>query len=185
VELLYGSGLRADEVASLRVDDILGGDLLLVSTGKGDKQRQVLLTDFAQHALKAWLRKRKRILKRRVGKGDERKVTGLFFALHGGQIDALTSRSVYRLVVEIAKSTGTPWVSPHDLRRAFATHMDEHGAPHIVISRLLGHAKLSTTELYIGAASPARLKKVYARARGSVAFAAFRAVDSIRNVAPR
>jgi site-specific recombinase XerD len=140
VELLYGSGLRADEVASLRVDDILGGDLLLVSTGKGDKQRQVLLTDFAQHALKAWLRKRKRILKRRVGKGDERKVTGLFFALKGGQIDALTSRSVYRLVVEIAKSTGTPWVSPHDLRRAFATHMAEHGAPHIVISRLLGHA---------------------------------------------
>lgn len=172
LELLYGSGLRCDEVASLRVEDILDADVLLVSKGKGDKQRHVLMTDYAQRMLKIYLRKRKRILRKRTRKGDKREVTGLFFALQGGQIDALSSRSVLRTVVAIAKDAGLPWVSPHDLRRAFATHMADRGAPHIVISRLLGHAKLSTTEGYIAAASPARLKQAYARARGLVNMAA-------------
>jgi site-specific recombinase XerD len=165
LELLYGSGLRCDEAANLRLDDILEADVLLVSKGKGDKQRQVLLTDYAQRLLKIYLRKRKRILRKRTQKGNKRAVTGLFFALHGGQIDALSPRSLHRTVVEIAKDAGLPWVSPHDLRRAFATHMADRGAPHIVISRLLGHAKLSTTEGYIAAASPDKLKQAYARAR--------------------
>jgi site-specific recombinase XerD len=166
--LLYGSGLRCDEVASLRMEDILEADVLLVSKGKGDKQRHVLMIDYAQRLLKIYLRKRKRILRNRTRKGDKREVTGLFFALQGPQIDALSSRSVFRTVVAIAKDAGLPWVSPHDLRRAFATHMADRGAPHIVISRLLGHAKLSTTEGYIAAASPDRLKKAYARARNEV-----------------
>lgn len=166
LELLYGSGLRCDEAAALRVDDVLEADVLLVSKGKGDKQRHVLLTDYAQDLLKIYLRKRKRILRKRRRKGDKREVTGLFFALQGLQIDALNSRSVFRIVVAIAKDGGMPWVSPHDLRHAFATHMADRGAPHIVISRLLGHAHLSTTETYIASSSPARLKTAYARARG-------------------
>jgi site-specific recombinase XerD len=163
LELMYGSGLRCDEVASLRKDDVCGSDVLLVSQGKGDKQRFVLLTDSAQRILKIYLWKRRRILQHRRDAGRE--PTGLFFALCGKQIDTLTPRSVHRIVVGIAKDAGLSWVSPHDLRRAFATHMAENGAPRIVISRLLGHAKLSTTERYIAAGSADRLKKAYARAR--------------------
>jgi integrase/recombinase XerC len=166
MELLYGSGLRCDEVANLRMEDIAADDVLLVSKGKGNKQRNVLLTDYAQQALVVYLAKRKKILQKRAQKGDHRAIAGPFFALHGGQIDSLSSRSVQRIVVAITKDAGVPWVAPHDLRRAFATHMADNGAAHVVISRLLGHAKLSTTEIYIADSSPDQLKKAYARARG-------------------
>ena len=154
-------------MANIRIEDFADPDLLLVTKGKGNKQRYVLLTDYAQDALKLYLKKRADILGKRARKDDTRTIAGLFFGLSGGQIDALTPRSIYRIVVKSATDAGLPWLSPHDLRRAFATHMDEHGAQHIVISQLLGHGKLSVTERYIAAASPQRLKKAYDRARCS------------------
>src|SRR5205823_10103641 len=72
LELLYGSRLRCDEVANLRIDDVLEADVLLVSKGKGDKQRHVLLTDYAQRLMRIYLWKRKRILGKRAKKGDVR-----------------------------------------------------------------------------------------------------------------
>ena len=75
------------------------------------------------------------------------------------------SKNVHRIVVAIAKDAGLPCVSPHDLRRAVATHMADNGATHAVISRLLGHAKVSTTEICIADSSPDQLKKADARAR--------------------
>jgi site-specific recombinase XerD len=165
LELLYGSGLRCDECANLRVDDFIEPDKLVVSKGKGNKERYVFLTDAAISVLGAYLEKRQRILANRIQHGDARKITALFFGLSGAQINALSTRHVYRIVVKYAKNAGLPWLSPHDLRRAFATHMDEHGAPHVVISRLLGHAKLSTTDLYIAKASLGRVQQAYDRAR--------------------
>ncbi len=167
LELLYGSGLRCQELASLLVSDFVDQDVLLVSKGKGNKQRRVLLTDCARVALVAYLAKRKQILDTRMRKGDMRKITSLFFARRGRQINALDPRSIRRIVVTLARDAGLPWLRPHDLRRAFATHMDQHGAPRIVISRLLGHSRQSITDVYIAKASPERLKMAYDRARAS------------------
>ncbi len=165
LELMYGSGLRCQEVASLRLSDLIDTDVLLVSKAKGNKQRQVLLSDTARHALTAYLPKRRKILDARRERGDRRKITALFFGCSGPQIDALEPRNVRRIVTKLATDAGIPWLRPHDLRRAFATHLDQHGAPRIVISRLLGHAKQSVTDLYIAKASPERLKLAYDRAR--------------------
>ncbi len=139
--------------------------LSAASQRQGQQERRVLLTDPAQDALEVYLKKRRRILRKRVHKGDERKITGLFFGLRGRQINALDPRNIRRIVREVAIQVGVPWLRPHDLRRAFATHMDEHGASHAVIQRMLGHVQLSTTELYIAASSRERLKATYLKAR--------------------
>ncbi len=203
LELGYGSGLRDDELANIQLEDFIGGDELLVSKGKGHKQRIVLLTEPARQALKLYLKKRKRILRkhcearelksqgyswqeianrlnRKYGltltwaayRNHARKetrghITSLFFGLSGGQINGLDPRSIRRIVTKSALAAGVPWLRPHDLRRAFATHMDENGASHPVIQRLLGHKLLSTTEGYIAASSPERLKATYLRARAA------------------
>ena len=163
LELLYGSGLRAEEVANIGVDDLVETDVLLVADGKGSKQRYVLLTDYAKRLWRIYLRKRNRILARR---GLNHK--GLFFGL-AGSIEPFTVKSVHRIVTGISSDVGLSWISPHVLRRSFATHLDIYGCPRIVISRLLGHARLSTTDLYIASASPERLKTVYQRARAAIA----------------
>ena len=178
LELLYGSGLRCDECASLQVEDFYPPNKLLVSKGKGDKQRYVLLTDPAAAAMKVYLEKREKILTRKgmthwpSGKKKpapgRQAITGLFFGLRGREIEGLEPRSVRRIVVKLAADAGINWLRPHDLRRAFATHLWENGAPLIVVSRLLGHAKLSTTDLYISKASLDRLKRAYDRARRTV-----------------
>jgi len=91
--------------------------------------------------------------------------SGLFFGLKGGQADALTPRTVQRIVVKSAKKPGIPRVTALDLRRSCATHFSDWGCPHVLIMQLLGLTTLSVTERYIGSASPERLKRVYARAR--------------------
>ena len=195
--------MRDDELANIQLEDFIGGDELLVSKGKGHKQRIVLLTEPARQALKLYLKKRKRILRkhcearelksqgyswqeianrlnRKYGltltwaayRNHARKetrghITSLFFGLSGGQINGLDPRSIRRIVTKSALAAGVPWLRPHDLRRAFATHMDENGASHPVIQRLLGHKLLSTTEGYIAASSPERLKATYLRARAA------------------
>jgi integrase/recombinase XerD len=206
LELGYGSGLRNDELANIQIEDFMGGDQLLVSKGKGHKQRIVLLTEPARQALKLYLKKRKLILQkhsevrelkgqghswqeianrlnRKYGltlttsaykacarhrpDGNTSQITSLFFGLDGSQNNALDPRSILRIVTKSAIAAGVPWLRPHDLRRAFATHMGENGASHPVIQRLLGHKLLSTTEGYIAASSPERLKATYLRARAA------------------
>lgn len=210
LELLYGSGLRCAEVAAVQVGDFIESDVLLVSKGKGDKQRTVLLTEPTQRALQIYLKQREEILRKRIPKNQPRKcrecgaqrlekscpkcgfaeklgrpnrsgrpmrkvypgsatLTALFFGVHGGQINGLSSRSVLRIVSNLAMAAGLPWLRTHDLRRAMATHMDQAGAPRIVISRLLGHSRQSITDVYIEKASPERLKAVYDRARRKLA----------------
>ena len=169
LELLYGSALRANEVATVRVQDFREEEKRLTILGKGDKERNVPLTDYALAAMQLYLKKRSQILCKRRRRGDEREITALFFGLSGGQINALDPRSIHRIVVTIFKDSKVPWVRPHDLRRAFATHMDQNHCPHVDISRLLGHARLSTTEIYIASGSPQRLKEAYDRARKAVA----------------
>jgi integrase/recombinase XerC len=169
LELLYGCGLRENEVATIRVQDFREEERRLTIIGKGNKERTVPIGEYALAAMRVYLKKRSQILRERIRRGDAREITALFFGLCGAQINALSPRSIHRIVVKVAKDAGLPWLAPHDLRRAFATHMDQNHCPHIDISRLLGHARLSTTEIYIASGSPQRLKAAYEKARKAVA----------------
>jgi site-specific recombinase XerD len=132
VELLYGSGLRVSEVASLRTSDLRDGRFLRVR-GKGAKERVVPVGGQAKRALDAYLaRGRPRLAGADAGHR-------LFVGVRGGALDARGMRRVVR------RRLGT---YPHALRHSFATHMLEHGADLRAVQELLGHADLATTQIY-------------------------------------
>lgn len=162
VELLYGSGIREDEAVSIDLADITGNRLRV--HGKGLKQRVVFLTDYAQRDLAEYLPLRER----RLGSVSTPALFfGLRVGLRGQASERLTTRSVGRIIKQLGIAHGLPWLSPHSLRRAFATHLHEASMSHFHIFRLLGHARLSTTERYIAQSSRKRLLEAYNRGRGA------------------
>ena len=132
IELLYGSGLRVSELASLRTTDLRDGTFLRVR-GKGNKDRAVPVGGEARRALDAYLARGRPSL---AGPGAGGR---LFVGLRGGPLDSRGMRRVVR------KRLGT---YPHALRHSFATHMLEHGADLRAVQELLGHADLATTQIY-------------------------------------
>lgn len=132
IELLYGSGLRVSELASLRITDVRDGTFLRVR-GKGNKDRAVPVGGKARVALDAYLA-RGRPAMAGVTAGNR-----LFVGRRGGPLDSRGMRRVVR------KRLGT---YPHALRHSFATHMLEHGADLRAVQELLGHADLATTQIY-------------------------------------
>jgi integrase/recombinase XerC len=140
VELLYGTGIRVSELAGINLDDFREPDVLLVR-GKGKKERLVIFGECAQDALQVYLPIRAKKL-------GTRETKALLFGLHGSQVERLDVRSVARIVKWMSKAKGLPQRHPHAFRHAFATHMLDHGASIVMVSKLLGHAKLSTTENY-------------------------------------
>ncbi len=138
--LLFSTGLRVSEVCALDVDIDLSRDMLSVR-GKGDKVRVVFLSDEARDAVRAYLKARKDM------------DTALFITIsprakHDG-INRLTPRSVQRIVKYYATKAGiTNKVTPHILRHAFATDLLENGADLRSVQALLGHASISTTQVY-------------------------------------
>ncbi|SJM47462.1 site-specific tyrosine recombinase XerD [Gulosibacter sp. 10] len=153
LELLYATGARVSEAVSLDVDDVIERDFVRVR-GKGDKQRIVPLGSFAREALDAYL-VRARPLFAAKGAGSPR----LFLGVRGGPL----SRQSAGLVLErIAKRAGMPGrVSPHTLRHSFATHLMQGGADVRVVQELLGHASVSTTQIYTKVTVDA-LREMYA-----------------------
>ena len=145
LELLYGCGLRASELVDINCDDFQGEDVLLIR-GKGKKERQVIVGEYARDALKAWLPVRRNLLHRM-----HLKTPALLVAMGRGKLtERLDTRSVRRIVKTAAETSGLDpkqW-HPHLLRHAMATHMCDRGAPLQAVSQLLGHAKLSTTQVY-------------------------------------
>lgn len=134
MELLYSCGLRASELVSLNVDDIDFNREEVRVTGKGDKQRIVPLGRFAKAAVKHYLQERR--------SND----IPLFLNYRGGR---LSTRSLQRIVrkylMRLAQAAGT---NPHILRHSFATHLLENGADLRAVQELLGHASLSTVQVY-------------------------------------
>ena len=162
LELLYAGGLRVSEVTGLTVGD-LGLDLGRVQVrGKGDKERIVPLGQAAIEALETYLREGRPHLaristaKRRgaaAGRdGMSREGTRLFLSLRGMP---LTRQWIWHLV-----KTSNGDASPHTLRHSCATHMVEHGADLRSVQLLLGHADISTTQVYTHLAL-GRLKEVH------------------------
>ncbi|MDA0238872.1 MAG: site-specific tyrosine recombinase XerD [Proteobacteria bacterium] len=156
VELLYATGLRVSELVSLPVAALArNGDLLIVK-GKGGRERMVPLSDPAREATAAYLEIREGYLP----KG--RSSTWLFPAKSG---TTHLSRVVFsRALKDIAIAAGIEpkRVSPHVLRHSFASHMLAHGADLRTLQQLLGHADISTTQIYTHVLEE-RLKSLVAR----------------------
>lgn len=140
-ELLYGCGLRNSELVGIELGDVEEANGVILVRGKGKKQRYVPLEGAAADALAAYRQARRQLL---AGKGKN--TQRLFINRRGG---ALTTRSVGRIVKQIAISRGLPPdIHPHTLRHAFGTHMLSEGADLRAIQELLGHERLSTTQKY-------------------------------------
>ena len=140
-ELLYGCGLRNSELVGLEPDDLQAANGIILVRGKGKKQRYVPLEGEAEKALNAYREARHRLLAEL-----RRNTRRLFINRRGGP---LTSRSVARIVKQIAIAYGLPPdVHPHTLRHAFGTHLLGEGADLRAIQELLGHERLSTTQKY-------------------------------------
>ncbi len=159
LELLYGSGLRVSEVTSLSASDLKLDVGRVQVRGKGDKERIVPLGRAAVQALEQYLREGRPHLDRistarrtRAARADGRDQARLFLSLRGMP---LTRQWVWHLVKAANRKA-----SPHRLRHSCATHMVEHGADLRSVQTLLGHADISTTQVYTHLAL-GRLKEVY------------------------
>ncbi|MDE9449030.1 site-specific tyrosine recombinase XerD [Aliiroseovarius sp. Z3] len=148
MELLYATGMRVSELVTLPVAAARGEPHMLLVKGKGGKERMVPLSAPARDALAAWLAARD------GAEDDARIKTGAkpspFLFPSGGKTGHLTRHRFYGLIKEIAVAAGVSpaAVTPHRLRHAFATHLLAHGADLRSIQTLLGHADISTTEIY-------------------------------------
>jgi site-specific recombinase XerD len=140
LELMYGSGLRVSEVAALTRDrvDLDRGRVLVL--GKGDKERELPLSDPAREALRAWIREGRPSL------ASDPPSAALFFNRRRAQVGP---RDIRRLVGRYGNAIlAGRRVTPHTLRHSFATHLLEGGADIRVVQELLGHASVATTQRY-------------------------------------
>lgn len=140
LELAYGAGLRVSEWISLGVRDVLFEDGLVRVFGKGSKERLVPIGRRAIGAVAIYLRELRPRLERGTGKGV------LFLNARGGPMTRMGAWKMLRKYVE--KSGIQKHVSPHTLRHSFATHLLEGGADLRAVQEMLGHADISTTQIY-------------------------------------
>jgi len=147
MELLYATGLRVSELVTLPLSAVRGVPKMILVKGKGDKERMAPLSDPARSALQAWiaLRDADDDLARTSGKAVNR-----YLFPGSGAEGHLTRQQFFGLIKAMAVTAGLDpaQVSPHVLRHAFATHLLAGGADLRVIQTLLGHADLSSTEIY-------------------------------------
>jgi integrase/recombinase XerD len=156
IELLYATGLRVSELISLRPADVNLEASFLTCTGKGDKQRVVPMGDEAAAWVQRYLREGRPAL---LGK---RSSTRLFVNARGGGL-GLTRVGFWKILKAYGRSAGvTATLSPHVLRHSFATHLLERGADLRAIQMMLGHADLSTTQIYTHVLQQ-RMRAVYDR----------------------
>lgn len=140
LEVLYGSGLRISELLELRTRDLQLEEGLLQVSGKGGKQRLVPVGGRAAAALHRYLRE----LRPRLDRGESRGV--VFLARHGRPLSRMGGWRVVRRTAERAALERR--VTPHTLRHSFATHLLEGGADLAAVQEMLGHADISTTQIY-------------------------------------
>lgn len=154
LELLYGTGARVSEAVSLDVDDVDLSGLTVTVVGKGDRQRRLPLGGYAARAIDDYLVRGRPTLAA-SGRGTAR----IFLNLRGA---ALSRQSAWGVISGAAERAGiSSAVSPHSLRHSFATHLIERGADVRVVQELLGHASVTTTQIYT-LVTQETLKEVYA-----------------------
>lgn len=153
LETLYATGLRVSELVNLKVSEVSLNEGVVRATGKGSKTRMVPLGEEALDWITRYLKEaRPQILNGQLA-------DSLFVTQRG---DAMTRQAFWYLIKRHAKQAGiTKPMSPHVLRHAFATHLLNHGADLRVVQMLLGHADISTTQIYTHVARE-RLKSLHA-----------------------
>ncbi|MBO9541708.1 site-specific tyrosine recombinase XerD [bacterium] len=152
LELLYAGGLRVSELTRVNVQDVNLTTGYVRCFGKGSKERLVPINQAAIKALGAYMEDVRPKLK---GRSPER---ALFLNYAGRR---LTRQGIWKVVKEAAQGAGiTKEITPHTLRHSFATHLIENGADLRSVQEMLGHADISTTQLYTHI-SKRRMKEVY------------------------
>jgi len=156
IELLYATGMRVSELLSLRPADVNLEASYLTCSGKGNKQRIVPIGDEAADWVKRYLREGRSAL---LGKRTSQR---LFVNAKGGG-PGLTRVGFWKILKTYARQAGlTKTLSPHMLRHSFATHLLERGADLRAIQMMLGHADLSTTQIYTHVLEQ-RMRSIYDR----------------------
>ncbi len=156
LEVLYGTGARISEAVGLDVDDLDLDESIVRLVGKGGKQRLVPLGSYAKDALAAYLVRGRPTLSP-VGAATP----AVFLNARGGR---LSRQSAWTVLGKAADRAGvTADVSPHTLRHSFATHLLDGGADVRVVQELLGHASVTTTQIYT-LVTVDKLREVYATA---------------------
>ena len=154
IELLYATGLRVSELVGVRLADLHLDEHYLTCVGKGSKERLVPIGEQATD----WIRRYQSTARRELLKG--RASPRLFLNARGGSLSRV---GFWKLLKRHARTAGLPAsISPHVLRHSFATHLLERGADLRAIQLMLGHADLSTTQIYTHVLE-ARLRTVYDR----------------------
>lgn len=139
IALLYGAGLRREEAAGLDLADFTPASGQMVIRGKGNKERTVYLKNGSADALADWLT---------VRGGDP---GPLFYPINkGGKIQRrrLTTQAIYNLLAKRGEEAGVHKFSPHDMRRTFVSDLLDAGADIVTVSKMAGHANVSTTARY-------------------------------------
>jgi integrase/recombinase XerC len=155
LELMYATGIRVGELVGLDIHDIDQSRRTIRVTGKGNKQRVVPFGSIAGTALTQYLKSSRELLT------NENSGAAVFLGSRGKRID---QRVVRKMVSEVLASLeGIPELSPHGFRHSAATHLIEGGADIRAVQEMLGHASLSTTQLYTHV-SMDRLRAVFEQA---------------------
>ena len=159
LELLYGTGARISELTDLSLDDVstLSKELpILRLKGKGDKERLVPVGSLALRALERYL-----VRSRPVLSGKSTSSSALFLNARGSKLSRQSAWTILQAAAQRADLAGK--VSPHTMRHSFATHLLENGADVRVVQELLGHASVTTTQIYT-LVTVDQLREVYATA---------------------
>lgn len=156
LELLYGTGARISEAVGLAVDDLDRSEGVVRLDGKGGKQRVVPVGSYAGRAVEAYLVRSRPVLAA-AGSGT----SALLLNARGGRLSRQSAWTVLRATA--TRAALAVEVSPHTLRHSFATHLLDGGADVRVVQELLGHASVTTTQVYT-LVTVDRLREVYATA---------------------
>ncbi|MBO0423019.1 site-specific tyrosine recombinase XerD [Enterococcus plantarum] len=141
LEVMYATGLRVSELVDLKIGDLHLSIGLLQTIGKGDKERIIPLGDYAIQWIEKYLEEARPIL---IKKNQNE--THLFVNHHG---NSLSRQGVWKNLKQIVQEAGiNKTITPHTLRHSFATHLLENGADLRIVQELLGHADISTTQIY-------------------------------------
>ena len=145
LELMYASGLRASEVGTVSLSDVMEKHGIVRILGKGDKQRLVPMGRPAMDAMSDYIRECRSRLVTAESAGERRDKGKLFLTKSGRPIERVR---VWQIVTHWARAAGLRDVHPHTLRHSFATHLLMGGADLRIVQTLLGHADITTTQIY-------------------------------------
>jgi len=156
LELFYGTGIRLSELAHLKMQDIDFANRLIKVTGKGNKERVVPVGEMAVRSLRRYFDIRPELLRLTINKN----IQTVFLNRMG---KPFSQRGIQRRVLKYLKFFTAIGAYPHALRHSFATHLLDGGADLVAVKDLLGHASLTTTQIYTHV-STERLQKIYKQA---------------------